>query len=969
MTLPMLLALSAWAEDQSDLGGHGLLPATQLFVDVLDPATESIVFTGVITMPDTSEVDVSVDIYEPDGDYVGEFASGDTFVPTDGAGAYRLEPIGVGDVDGTNGDEPLSSWSIEVAGASPTVGRVWSRRWVLNGGGFGSNNGLDGSFFAPVDGGLGQSGIIELRTDGFTGYVYAVLANDEGVSGANARSKPEGFGPINRRTPLYLRPPDGLVPSVASPTLGNISFTPPTCGGVATDIVAGELAFDSDVSGNWHLVCDADGDGVFDPTGAVDFQVFGLAGVGANTIEFDGTLDDGDVAVAGVHDCQLWLTVGEFHYLAQDIETSYQGFRMFEIDDSLGASGLPMYWDDRTIQGAAQPMPNGQLSLETSGADGLFSGNPSAASVANINARAWGDFTTNTKGNGNVLDTWTFLGRDVSSNFQITILDASVDTDSEGLVDAAEACIYLTDPNLPDTDGDGLDDALEALQLPSDPNLADTDGDGLDDSMETPDPSNPRDSDSDGLTDAVDEDDDGDGVPTLVEGPVDTDGDGTADFLDRDDDDDGVATANEFAGDTDGDGLVDRLDPDDDGDGTPTAEEDRNGDGNTLNDNADGDARPDYLDADDDDDGIPSIDELPGDSDGDGLDDVVDPDDDGDSVVSGAEGLGDLDGDGVPNYLDPDDDGDGLPTIDEDPDGDGDPTDDDADSDGIPDFLESDDDGDGLLTADEDVDGNGNVRDDDSDGDAIPNYRDPDDDDDGIPTLDEDPDSDGDPRNDDTDGDGIPDYLDPDDDGDGLPTEVEGGLDTDGDGVPDNRDTDSDNDGLEDGFEGVGDSDQDGIPDFQDPDDDGDGVPTLIEGTVDSDLDGFPDYLDPDDDDDGVPTEDEQAGDTDGDGLDDRIDADDDNDGIPTLDEIWEDSDVDDDGLPNWADTDADGDGLLDADEGTVDLDGDGVPDFLDPDGAIETFYRGSGLGCSATGGAGAGVWLWLGAAFMGRRR
>jgi uncharacterized protein (TIGR03382 family) len=966
-----LIGVAAHAEDQSELGGHGLLPSTVLFVDIVDPAVESIAFDGIIPLPPPGGGTAipQVRAFEPDGDLIGLFDAGDIIPATDGPGAYELELVGVGDVDGQNGAEPLSEWSVEVVGSTTTGGRVWSRRWALNGGGFGTDNGLDGSFYAVVDGGApGAEGLIELRMAGLTGFVYAVLANDEGVSGANARSREEGFGPISDRSKLYLRPPEIVVPDVRTPTLTDVEWLPPTCGGIAAGIVEATLSFESDVSGSWHLVCDVDGDGVHDPTGADDLHLFGEAGIGSNTVALDGAGPDGVAVAAGTHSCELWLAVGEFHYLAQDIETSYPGFRMFAVDDALVRTGRPMYWDDRFVQADAVVMQNGSIPLGASGADGRFSGADADAPDADVNARSWGDFTTDTKGNNNVLDTWTWLDRAVSEPFDIVVLDPTLDTDGEGLVDAAETCVYGTNPTLPDTDGDTLDDAAEALDLPSDPLLADSDGDTLDDAFEIPNPAAPVDTDSDGDPDVIDDDDDDDGVPTAVEGTVDTDGDGVPDYQDRDDDDDGVSTAVEAPGDTDGDGLTDRLDPDDDGDGIPTLDEDRDGNGNALGDDTDGDGLPDFLDPDDDGDGLPTIEELPGDSDGDGLIDVLDPDDDNDTVPSGADGLQDTDGDGTINYLDPDDDDDGIPTADEDVNGDGDPTNDDADQDGIPNFLEDDDDGDGLPTELEDPDGNG-VPDDDSDADAIPDYLDPDDDDDGIPTLDEDPDGDGDPRNDDTDGDGLPNYLDPDDDDDGLPTDVEGDGDADGDGIPDALETDADADGIPDSIEGTVDSDGDGLRDFQDPDDDDDTVPTLEEGTVDSDGDGLSDHLDPDDDNDTVPTADELPGDTDGDGLDDRVDDDDDGDGIPTVDEQWTESDVDGDGLANWVDEDADGDGLHDAEEGTTDLDGDGIPAFLDPDGALVTFYRGSGFGCSAVGSGGTLGWSLVVLGLLGLRR
>ncbi|APY08103.1 hypothetical protein BWZ20_07240 [Winogradskyella sp. J14-2] len=105
-------------------------------------------------------------------------------------------------------------------------------------------------------------------------------------------------------------------------------------------------------------------------------------------------------------------------------------------------------------------------------------------------------------------------------------------------------------------------------------------------------------------------DDDGDGVPNVFEdfngdGDItndDTDMDGIANYLDDDDDGDSVPTSLELQldgngnpTDTDGDGDADYLDTDDDGDGILTINEDANMDGDPTNDDVDGDGVPDYL--------------------------------------------------------------------------------------------------------------------------------------------------------------------------------------------------------------------------------------------------------------------------------------------------------------------------------------------------------------------------------------
>lgn len=157
---------------------------------------------------------------------------------------------------------------------------------------------------------------------------------------------------------------------------------------------------------------------------------------------------------------------------------------------------------------------------------------------------------------------------------------------------------------------------------------ADTDGDGILDVEEDVGQNgdcDDDDSDFDSVADYLDEDDDGDGIPTLIEGPADTDADSTPDYLDLDSEDDSVEDATE-GDDRNRDGVVDHAPSGMDGDG-------------------------DGLDAayDPDEGGIPKALQ---DNDCDGLIDVLDTDDDDDGQLTLDEGTVDTDLDGVPDYLD-----------------------------------------------------------------------------------------------------------------------------------------------------------------------------------------------------------------------------------------------------------------------------------------------------------------------------
>jgi MYXO-CTERM domain-containing protein len=136
------------------------------------------------------------------------------------------------------------------------------------------------------------------------------------------------------------------------------------------------------------------------------------------------------------------------------------------------------------------------------------------------------------------------------------------DTDGDGFDDHLDPFDY--DGPLVDADGDGLLNGEEEL-LGTDPYEADSDGDTVLDFDEVGgDPSAPLDTDGDGIIDALDPDDDGDGIPTAVEGSLDPDADGIPNHLDDDSDGDGVLDSVEGAdigADSDCDGLADWLDP------------------------------------------------------------------------------------------------------------------------------------------------------------------------------------------------------------------------------------------------------------------------------------------------------------------------------------------------------------------------------------------------------------------------
>jgi hypothetical protein len=257
-----------------------------------------------------------------------------------------------------------------------------------------------------------------------------------------------------------------------------------------------------------------------------------------------------------------------------------------------------------------------------------------------------------------------------------------------------------------DSDGDSIPDSFEAGMMPAMPRDSDMDmtADFLDvdddgDTVPTVDelgaggfriPQNSDASPPDGagmadmIPDWLDADDDGDGISTADEVRLDMsmnddfDGDGIPSFREWDSDGDGLIDRTEGVTDRDMNMRPDFLDPSDDsdGDGVPNSME-RGGCGGMMM-MGEGDA---------------------GASSDAGLDGGAVDSGSADAGVRCVGGDRDTDGDGIPDFLDPDDDGDGIPTTIErtlDP-----SMGDDFDMDGIPSYRDTDSDGDGVPDATE----------------------------------------------------------------------------------------------------------------------------------------------------------------------------------------------------------------------------------------------------------------------------
>lgn len=445
----------ASAEGTAELNETQALRAgTVLYVDVFAPDVETIRWQGSGTLEVTA----------PDGTPVAVLASGQTTasLAAYGVGAYRAVP---------SASQPVfATWDVSVENASSSGGRLHSYDWGFNAGAFSEDRATNASFFAVVPGGgAGESSVIELQLAGLAGYVYDINANRIGVDGVSAgRSVPFSGNGVTPLFPIYLNPPDAATYSASSPQVSDLTFIGGTsidangdpiapCSDVVPGGSNGSFQFNTNTEGSFHLVCDIDLDGDFETSDASDLLLVGVTEPGLNTVAWDGT-HGGEPVEVGSYPCLLRVNVGEFHYVGADIETSFPGLRLYEVHADGQRSPLEMFWNDSAVQGSAQLMPNGELGLESSGDTGVFPGPYESTPVANVNARAWGNWNSGGKGNNAFLDTFTWLASTSTGVLSVNVVDPTVDTDGDGAGDFEETCVFGTDPTDPDSDDDGVPD-------------------------------------------------------------------------------------------------------------------------------------------------------------------------------------------------------------------------------------------------------------------------------------------------------------------------------------------------------------------------------------------------------------------------------------------------------------------------------------------------------------------------------
>ncbi len=167
---------------------------------------------------------------------------------------------------------------------------------------------------------------------------------------------------------------------------------------------------------------------------------------------------------------------------------------------------------------------------------------------------------------------------DVIGDITYIVEEPFIDSDGDGIEDAADNCVDVANPDQLDSDSDGIGDMCD-----SSPYGPDDDGDGvpnMNDNCPSISNADQADADSDGIGDVCDSDADGDGVDDASDNcpgvsnadQTDTDNDGTGDACD----------ATPHGDDTDGDGVADMDDNCPDVANADQADSDNNGVGDAC---------------------------------------------------------------------------------------------------------------------------------------------------------------------------------------------------------------------------------------------------------------------------------------------------------------------------------------------------------------------------------------------------
>ena len=361
------------------------------------------------------------------------------------------------------------------------AGRVWSFLWGINADGFSQSESTDANFYIKVPGGFPNTNYVwKLDLNDFAGFVYELTANERGVDSPNSLNRPVAGLSVtiadNNVSPQYRQYLSYPTQNVFSEPTANavtveefrfidsagvdntISPAPTTVGTQDT----GEFRFKTNSDGTYVIVIDIDNDANtangFNPDGIYGVGDVSLRGEttssGEVQISWDGKTNLGTAVTTGTYLARLQAIVGEYHFIAGDVENSGPTSRGLKIEKAASqTSSTPsaVYWDDQTgLNNPSGATVSGSLvdpsitgedhQWGTTGSGGIFGDNRNAF------------------GNVRFLDTYVY-GQFTVSETPVIIIDATTSNPDDPRQDYGDAPDTYSTNKTPSNDGvSNLDD-------------------------------------------------------------------------------------------------------------------------------------------------------------------------------------------------------------------------------------------------------------------------------------------------------------------------------------------------------------------------------------------------------------------------------------------------------------------------------------------------------------------------------
>lgn len=299
------------------------------------------------------------------------------------------------------------------SGATGITGRVSSKHWRFRAGSFDPADATDANYFILTPGGFPNTDYVwTLDLNNFAGFGFSLRANSQGVIPPNSGFSvpfPVGSGNtgpnwVEEDFDIYLFRPVIARPEPAGPpTVQDFRFlddegvdnsiSPDTSNTIQD---AGVFSFRTDASeATYEIAIDINSNGQFGDSG--DVRLVGNAVQGVNSVVWDGRDSNGNVVPYGNFTAQANVRLGEFHFVADDAETSggnEDGLTVFKSLAGGGSEPTNVFWDDVTKLGAGA---GGTNNLPEGGTSGTAAG-----------YHTWGDFTEGPLGDKQFIDTWVY---------------------------------------------------------------------------------------------------------------------------------------------------------------------------------------------------------------------------------------------------------------------------------------------------------------------------------------------------------------------------------------------------------------------------------------------------------------------------------------------------------------------------------------------------------------------------------